>query len=144
MLQALSRKSASGTVSRLGANSATSRRNIMTAILNIVGPVVIHRTVARNFKFLSMLTAKQFSAAAEDLQKLNLGVLVSVQVKGHSTDYFIKRSPEEVRPILEADPELCLPERFEAQYKRPISKSISLAARAQLAELGLVHESLMK
>ena len=114
----------------------------MSAILNIVGPVVAHRTVARNFKFLSMLTVKQFMMAATQLEDMKLGYLIDVM--GRTSQVFIKASPDEAQPILDADPELCTPVRYRCQYSKPISKSITVTERRQLLNLGLVPEEYFK
>ena len=116
----------------------------MSAILNIVGPVVAHRTVARNFKFLSMLTVKQFMMAATQLEDMQLGYLVDVSGQGRASHVFIKKSPDEAQLVLETDPELCAPDRYRSQYNKPISKSISISQRQKLLKMGLVPEKYLK
>ena len=129
---------------RLSQNATTSKRNIMAAILQSLGPVATHKVVARNWKFLRMLTVKQYLMAAQDLESANLGSLVAVETsKGRVSHVFIKKLPSEIQPFLAANPDLCTLEYFEARFNKPVSKSVSLIERHHIARLGLVPASLM-
>ena len=84
---------------------------------------------------------QQFKAAAVELETDNIGHLVAVK---QSRLVFIKRTPAEVREILVANPDLCLPEVYESRYNKPSPKSIGWGIRSSLVDMGLVsHKQFM-
>ena len=111
----------------------------MAAILQTSGPVTIHAVICRNYKFLSKSTADQFMEAAHELQSLNLGSVVAM---GRSC-VFIKRPPDEVMIILDANPDLCSRDFYRSRYNKPLSKSVPLGIRHQLSTKKLVPAKLM-
>ncbi len=117
----------------------------MAAILQSVGPVTGHRVIARNYKFLRLLTVKQFLMAANDLQAADMGMLVTIDSgKGHGrTQLFVKKPPEEMEPYLDANPNLCSVEYYRERYYKPVSKSITLIERHYLSKMGAVTASQM-
>ncbi len=89
-----------------------------------------------------MMSSKQFANVANDLQKANLGT--AVKAPGMRSVVFIKKPPEEVTEALAANPDLCSLDRYTARYNLPVSKSVSLGVRHQLASMGLIPEKLLK
>ena len=114
----------------------------MAGLLQTIGPVTSHRVVARNWKFLRMLTVKQFMVAANELEQTNMGKLVCIGKSGNS-QIFIKAPPEVIQLALEANPDLCGFDYYVARYNKPVSKSISLLERHHLTSAGLVPRALM-
>ena len=111
----------------------------MAAILQTKGPVVTPVVVKNVWKFLHMMTSTQFEKAAKELEGLNLGTFVVLQVKGgNKSPVFVKRSPAEVGTVLEMKEDLCTLSYYESRYSESVSKSVTLSVRAQLADLGLV------
>ncbi len=93
-----------------------------------------------------MLSAKQFGAIANELQEANMGRVVTLQMKAHSRQFlvFIKKPPEEMADVLTANPDLCSLEHYTNKYNSPVSKSVSLGVRHQLASMGIVPAKLLK
>ena len=116
----------------------------MAAILQTRGPVVEHKVVVWNFKFLKMMTAKQFVAAATELHEANLGQMMSVKCGGRPYMVFIKRPPEEIQDALLMNQDLCQVDYYATRYRLPVSKSVSFALRASLVQSGVVPAKLLK
>lgn len=111
-------------------------RNIMAAILQTTGPVTLHRVLARNWKFLNMLTVKQYLTAASSLEGLGLGSL-TMQKGSH---VFLKKSPEESQAILEVNPDLCNPEYYKVRFFQPVSKYVPQDMQDSLVQYSLVPQ----
>ena len=118
----------------------------MAAILQTRGPVVAHNVVVWNWKFLKMLSSKQFIAAANDLHAAGLGTLVNIQTSGggRSSMIFLKKAPDEIADILMENSDLCSLDHYVARYNLPVSKSISLGVRHRLAQMGVISAKLLK
>ena len=130
---------------KLSQRAEPSKRNIMSAILQTRGPVVEHKVVAWTWKFLKMLTVKQFLTAANELQESNLGHVVTVPHNGGRTStVFIKQPLDEIRDALAINIDLCPLDYYDTRYKLPVSKSVSLQLRASLVQNGLVPAKLLK
>ena len=125
-----------------GASTAMTKHNIMSAILKTKGPAVTHRVVNCSYTFLRMLTAKQFMTASAELESIGLGTIVSLKSAGRPTYLFVKHPPEEVRPILEANLDLCTPGYYTTRYELPVSKIMSSSVREALTSTGLVPQAL--
>ena len=119
----------------------------MTAILQTKGPIVTPTVTKHSWRFLSMMSTKQFLRAAEELQRLDLGSLVSlggVTKKGPTV--FIKKPPAEIESALLAHPDLCALEYYAHRYNMHITKSlqcISLHVRHSVAKMGLAPAKLL-
>ena len=123
----------------LGQHEDMTRQNIMKAILQTAGPVSTHQTVKQNWRFLRMLSVKQFLSACNDLQALNMGTLVSLQQGKRKI--FVKRPPDEVQEMLDMNPFLSTLEVYEYRFNRPSPKCISLEVQAALVSMGYVVEA---
>ena len=119
-------------------SSTLSRRNIMAAILQTAGKIVKHKMLVSNWKFLNMLTAKQFLTAASDLQEIGLGSLASLQTVGRPTIVFIKKVPSEAEEVLDSNPDLCTVRYYATRFSMPNSKYISVTLQDKLVASGLV------
>ena len=130
-------KSKSGILSQ---NTLVSRRSIMAAILQTIGPVSTCQAIRANWAFLRSTTSTQFHSAAAELEKLNLGRCLTMSNKGRNSHVFLKKPPEEVKSALEANMDLCAPDVYAMRYHRPGSQRVSQAAKAKLIEMGLVRQ----
>ena len=129
--------------SRLSGNSQMTSRNIMAAILQTKGPIVTPAVTKHSWKFLYMMSTKQFMKAAEDLQAINLGQLLTLKT---NSVVFVKRLPMEIGTDLMAHPDLCSLDYYSERYNMPSTKSlqcISLNVRQQVASLGLAPAHLL-
>ena len=117
----------------------------MNALLEIKGPIVTPAVVKSNCTFLHMMTTGQFMKAAQELHDLGLGTLVSVKTAktGQPSKVFVKKAPEDVQVLLEANPDLCNGEYYAVRYNQPVSKSINLGVRFRVAEMGLLPKKIL-
>lgn len=115
-----------------------TRRNIMAAVLQSAGKVVKHKMLVSNWKFLNMLTSKQFVTAASDLQEIGLGSLITLPTSSRPSQVFIKKLPQEVAPVLEENPDLCTVEYYAVRFNLPTSKYVTQQMREKLVSMGLV------
>ena len=113
----------------------------MVAILQTIGPVSNCRAIRGNWHCLKSATAKQFDAAGLELENLGFGRLVSMGCTNHSQRIFVKKTPEEARLALEANPDLCRIDVYNSRFHRPASKKINLKTRAKLVAMGVVSET---
>ncbi len=127
--------------SRLGQHANPTKRNIMAAILQSRGPVVTHKVVIWGWKFLKMMSSKQFIGVANDLQDANLGTVMKFQTASRLSFVFIKKPPHEITEALAANLDLCSLEYYTTRYNLPVSKSVPLGIRHQLTSMGLVPYS---
>ncbi|XP_072015216.1 uncharacterized protein [Amphiura filiformis] len=122
----------------LGQHEDLTRQNIMKAILQTAGPVSTHQTVKQNWRFLRMLSVKQFLSACSELEMINMGNVVSLE---HSKiKIFVKRPPDEMQYLLEANPFLSTTEIYAYRFNRPSPKCITLDIQAALVNMGCVAE----
>ena len=125
----------------LSPNSIVSKRSIMAAILQTVGPVSTTIAIRANWKFLKCATAQQFSAAAVELEKIGFGQVVSLSGKSNrSQQVFVKKHPSEAQIVLESNPDLCSPDVYATRFHRQATKTISWNVRAKLVSMGLVSQ----
>ena len=89
---------------------------------------------------MKSFSVDQFAEAAYTLETLNLG---TVAVIGSRLKVFIKKPPSEAEAILFQNPDLCSPEYYAQRYNQPLSKSVSLGVRHQIASMKLVSAKLM-
>ena len=121
-------------------NNMVTRRTVMVAILQTLGPVSTCQAIRGNWNFLRSATSKQFEAAGAELETRGFGRLISLSGRQASQKIFVKKSPEEAQHALEASPELCRADIYSARFNRPTTKKLNLKMRAQLAAMGLVSE----
>ena len=81
-----------------------------------------------------MLTAKQYLAAANDLQDLDLGSVVSLK----GSQVFIKKPPREIQAILAGNPDLCDQEYYAMRFWQPVSKYVPQNMQDNLVNMGVV------
>ena len=112
----------------------------MAAILQTAGQYSTGRAVKCNWRFLRMLTSSQYKAAAQELQALNIGSFIALhQAKGKPTPVFVKKPPEEVWAILEANRDLCPADYYRMRYLQPLSTYIPASVREKLVQMGLAR-----
>ena len=119
----------------------------MAAILQTKGPIVTPTVAKFNWKFLHMMSTRQFLKAAADLESLRLGRLVNLsQVAQKPSMVFLKIPPDDIMMELQMDSnaDLCSIEIYTKQFHKPVSKSVSLNLRSRLVSTGLVPEKLLK
>ena len=91
---------------------------------------------------MNSMTTKQFLEAAQELEKYNLGRLMSLKIASQvNQDVFIKRPPDEVKEALSMNPALCTADVYAARYAKGSSKSIGLQLRAKLVSMRLVPKN---
>ena len=112
----------------------------MAAILQTVGPVSTTIAIRANWKFLKCTTAQQFSSAANELEKIGFGQVVSLSGTSRSQQVFVKKHPGEAQAVLEANPDLCSPDVYATRFNRQASKTISWNVRSKLVQMGLVSQ----
>lgn len=105
---------------------------IMAGILQTTGPLSTVAAVKRVKMSLNTMMASQFVEAAEELERVQLGRLVTVPSSVARAKVFIKKPPHEVEAILIANPGLCTPEVYATRYAKQTSKAIGLQLRAAL------------
>ena len=123
-----------------------NNRNIMAAILQTKGPIVTPALTKHSWKFLYMMSSKQFLKAAQDLAEINLGQLMDLHFRSKHAMVFVKKPPLEIACELEKHPDLCSNEYYVQRYNMPSSKSlqcISLNVRQHVALLGLAPAHLV-
>ena len=114
----------------------------MRDILLVKGPVVTPRVAT---KAQHSLTTEEFLQGTQALQQLNLGTLLMLQNKGpKSTRVFVKKPPDEARPILEANQDLCLFDHYVSRYREPVSKMVTFNVRSELVKMGAIAAKLLK
>ena len=140
-MQAQKRPRGGGQNGKITQDSTPSRNNMMGAILSTTGPVTTLAMLTSNWRFLRLLTCKQFQAQANQLQTMGLGVFVSIQNHSRISHVFVKNPPEIAMPILELHPDLNTDPGFYAQrYAQPLSKTIKLNVRSKLVAMGMLQE----
>ena len=116
-----------------------SRRTIMTAILQTLGPVSTCKCVRCNWRCLRSTTVQQFLAAATELHKLGFGNIVALSGGNNRLQQvFIKSKPEETWQALESNPGLCGADVYKERFHKASSKKIGWDVRVKLIEMGLV------
>ena len=118
----------------LGTHSEMSQKNIMAAILQTKGPIVNHQVVRGGWRFLRHLTSRPYLSACIQLQKLNLGSVITIS----TSQFFLKRPPVQVASILAAYPELCNLDYYSGRYFMPTSTVIAEKMRLKLINSGQV------
>ena len=121
-------------------------KDVMAGILNATGPVCTREAAKNTSEVLRFLKAAQFVEAAAELERRQLGQLVTLsanQGKGHASYVFIKKSPDEAAQVLSANSELCSLDVYSARYNKPPSKSIGFQLRARLVSMKLVPKKLL-
>ena len=127
-----------------GEQRLVSDSDVMPVILRAKGPIVNTQVVRVSARSLRALKGNQFISAALQLQRLNLGSIITLKnLKGHQTsEFFVKRPPSEVCGILGSRPELCDVEYYQERYFMPISPAIPETTRNRLIRLGVVPSNL--
>ena len=121
----------------------TQTRHAMTAVLLMMGPVVTPKVFKDNSN-IKRYTSDCFMSAALELENLNLGKLLSLQISGPVSHIFVKYPPEQVEPILSSNPNLyCSAEQYTARYNQSISKGITKLQVKKLQELGIIPEEFL-
>ena len=117
-------------------------KDIMEAILKLPGPVATPRAVKATRRcFLHNLLTNNFIEAAEELEKANLGKVVTLQNKGGiPLKIFLKKPPVEAQQVLGVNPDLCQFEMYSMQYAKGSPKSIAFPLRARLVAMKLVAQ----
>lgn len=115
----------------------------MAAILQSKGRIITHKVVLYNWRFLKLLTAKQFANAAHELEALHLGqVYASSYLGATGSTVFIKAPPEEVQEYLSLNEELCAPEFYIKKYNLPISSTVPSYIVQMLATDGVISQEM--
>ncbi len=112
---------------RFGSGNYPTARNIMAGVLLSPGPIAIADSVRKTSKtFLFSMSVSKFESAANKLQTMNLGTVVHLR-SGKKTPVFIKKSPDDIAPILAAGgyEDLCSIGEYVERYMLPIPRSIS-------------------
>ncbi|XP_072015285.1 uncharacterized protein [Amphiura filiformis] len=122
---------------------------IMKAILAIGGPVATANTVKDNLRNRNYdrVTNDLFVDAANQLKDMGLGYLVACKNgSGRLVDVFIKKPPEEVVDILEANSGLCDPSVYATTFasQTPVRLMRSSQLMDNLIASGLVSEEHLK
>ena len=79
--------------------------------------------------------------AAKALQNANLGQLLTLQNISRLSSVFLKRSPEEVNPILTMNPDLCTASVYAARFNLPVPACINKKVPEKLVEMGYLSET---
>ena len=110
-------------------------RDVMAAILLIKGPVVTDKAIKRyGPAFLRHSTVKQFIRAATSLQDAGLGFLMKLP---RGTEVFVKKFPNEVQQVLNANPDLCAWEDYSSRFFLQPPGCITPAFCQKLIDLGV-------
>ena len=121
-------------------NANMTKRNIMAAILQAPGPVSTHRAVNTGWRFLRMVTNKQFKDACTALQQINLGILVELPGRCSPVFIFVKTRPENAAPFLQVNFDLCTPEYYAQRYRKSVAKAVTPGIRDELMRRGLLSQ----
>ena len=123
-----------------------TQRDIMSAIVQVRGPITTHNVVRRNWNSLRGISAQDFEGACHELETLGLGNLVNTSDKagGHGKLVFIKKDPDEIGDALEGNSDLCFLEIYRHRYHQSPSKTISLVLKAKLVSQKLLPEKVLK
>ncbi len=113
-------------------------KDIVQGILLTPGPVATSKAVKYAKMSLIYISNQQFLDAAKELEQRNFGTLVQVSTSSRSLQVFLKKTPQEAEPALNAYPEFCDLETYTKRYKKGSSKAISFQLRAQLVSMKLV------
>ncbi len=121
----------------------------MKAILAIGGPVSTANTVKDNLRNRNYdrVTNELFVEAANQLKDMGLGYLVACKNgSGRLVDVFIKKPPEEVVDVLEANSGLCDPTVYATTFasQTPVRLMRSSQLMENLMASGLVAEEHLK
>ena len=120
-------------------------RDIMRALLLTTGPVSTLKAVKSTRMSLLRLPMRAFLDAADKLEKLNLGTLVSLPSSrgkiGRPSIVLVKKLPREAAQALGANPDLCSLDEYVSRYDKPTAKAIGLALRAKIVAKKLVAQS---
>ena len=115
----------------------------MAALLQTAGPFSSHRAINTGWRFLRLVTIKQFKEAAMSLQQIGLGSMVQMTRRNHPSVIFVKSSPSDAALVLPSNMDLCTPEYYMMRYKQPITKSISRGVREKLVMMGLMTPEML-
>ena len=111
-------------------------KSVMAAILLTSGPISSSTIIARSGPvFLRNLHKWRFLEAAKALEEMKLGTLVNVFNK---QVVFLKKSPEDVRSLLEASDLECRFKDYVSRFHRPIMAAINEKMRSALVQLGYI------
>lgn len=110
----------------------------MAAILQTMGPVSTYSTCNTNWKFLRMLSKKQFVTACQELERAGLGSSVSVG----AMHVFIKAQPDQAKQGLANNADLCTLDYYSIRYDMASPKVVSQSLREKLVTMGVVSEEL--
>ena len=119
----------------------------MAAITQTAGPVSTPQSINWNWKFQgACASTDEFLAAATALEQAGFGHVASYKANlkgGRDAKVYIKGKPEDVMPLLCANPDLCDPEIYQQRYAQLPPKSIGLQLRTKLVSLKLVSQKQM-
>lgn len=121
----------------LGKDTALTKRNIMAAILQTKGPVSNHKVLVCSWKFLRLLTAKQYQQSCQELEAVNIGAMVTIPNGCRSSQLFFKKPPDEALPGLASLKDLCPADYYAERFYLPIAKAMGKGLRDRLATMGL-------
>ena len=111
----------------------------MAGILMTASPISTHSAFTRlGPNQLRCATKEQYTHAAKALEEANLGRILRLQSISRLSSVFLKRPPEEVKDILNMNPDLCRAAMYEARYKLAVPSCINKKVPEQLVELGLL------
>ena len=115
-----------------------SQKNIMAAILQAKGPIVNRQVVRGGWRFLRHLKSQPYLSACSQLQILDFGSEITL----NTSQFFLKRPPDQVASILAEYPELCSLDDYTERYSMPTPAVIAEKVRLKLINSGKVPPDL--
>lgn len=121
-----------------------STKNIMTGVLLAPGPISTRLTVKNMSPAFKLAISKaKFLSAAKHLQDACLGSLVVLEKVSSQAHVFVKKPPDEMCVLLQAETHrhLCTDEEYKERFEMPTPVSVTDKMQQCLIEMGLVESS---
>ena len=115
----------------------------MAGLLQTKGPVSTHTIVRSSWRFLRLLSSKQFLLAGQDLEVMGLGRVVHMQGKS-SQAVFVKQQPNVAQVVLQANSDLCSSEYYATRFYEEVSKMLPQNLKQGLVTQGHVSPQLFQ
>ena len=114
-------------------------KTIMVGILKTGGPVSsLECITSRAPPFLRGIHKPEFVEAANELASLGFGWVTVVGTSGQRPSIFLKKRPEEVEALFEADLVDYSFKDYKEQFLLPVSPSLRVKSRKELEERGMI------
>ena len=121
--------------------ASISLQNIKSALLKSPGPICTFYASAQSGpRQLRKMSLETYNQACESLQMDNLVSVVALKRRRGFLDILVKKPPQEVFPILQANPGLCSAEVYWREYCSAVPIKITRDTRRRLVALGHVSE----